>query len=260
MILMLKGVRPSCSTEKAHYHRVVVLSPAVADVLHRLGADDVVVGKTKSVDLFPKAVAVGSHIRPNFEIVASLHPDLIIVSSERFFSKELVRRVGAHFYLYNPITLDEILVHVKRLGALLGKEKEALTLVNQLREKLKKVKQLKKRPKVVYEVMQTPYLLAGRKNIVVDIIERAGGRYLIASFKKFVRLSCERVRLLKPDIYIYQIGPMNPHPVAPEERACLKNMGFLSLRVNELEFARANTKSFDNVLFLNGFFARWDSE
>ncbi len=253
MVLLLAGASSSASTE-----RIVVLSPAAADVLHALGADKLVVGKTRNVKLFPKAVFVGSHIRPNVEIVASLRPTLIVASSERFFSKELAERFGAKFYLYDPYTLEGILRHIESLGKLLKREKEARLLVERLKRKLKHIRPLRVRPRVVYEVMQNPYLLAGSRNIVADIVEKAGGVYLIRQNRKFVRLSCERARLLRPDIYIYQVGPMNRNPVYPLKRPCFKGMDFEVLKVDELSFARANTKSFDNVIYLNRIFLNWE--
>ena len=259
LILQLGGLKLSFSGERT-YSRIVVLSPAAADILHQLGADDLVVGKTRNIALFPKAVKVGTHVRPNVELVASLHPDLIIASSERFFSRKLADRVGAAFYLYNPYTLEGILKHIRELSRLLGREKKGLLLIKRLRSKLALVKRISKKPRVVYEVMQRPYLLAGTRNIVADIVERAGGIYLVRTRKKFVRFSCERVRILSPDIYIYQVGPMNPSPTPPEKRSCCLGISFKALKGNELEFARANTKSFDNVLFLNRFFEEWAGE
>ncbi len=59
--------------------RVIVLAPAAADILQKLGSSSQIVGKTKSVEEFPNALKVGSHIRPNLEIIMSLKPDLIII-------------------------------------------------------------------------------------------------------------------------------------------------------------------------------------
>ncbi len=238
----------------------MVLSPAAADILEGLGAGGLVVGKTRNIRLFPGAVCVGSHIRPNLEIVASLRPDLIIASSERFFSRELAKKVGADFYVYDPRTLEGILGHIKRLGALLGRRKRAEALVSRLKALMEGVKPLRRRPRVLYEVMEMPYTLAGRGNIVVDIIERAGGVYPISSPRKFVRLSCERVRLLHPDVYIYQVGPMNKKPSPPDKRPCLSGLRMRVVRVSELSFARANTESFRNLLFLNRIFSEWAHE
>ena len=228
-------------------------------MIEKLGAGDLVVGKTKNINLFPKARVVGSHIRPNVEIIASLKPDLIIASSERFFSKEIAKKLKADFYLYDPRTLDQILREIKNLGRILGKEREARLLVKKLKNKLSMLKPLKRRPRVVYEVMENPYMLAGKNNIVADIIERAGGRYLIKANRKLIRASVELILLLKPDIYIYQIGPMNKNPTPPEKRAGLRHLKMKVIRVKELEFARANTKSFDNVLWLNKIFLEWAS-
>jgi len=66
------------------YNRVVVLAPAVGDIFKKLEIDSKVVGVTRHVRGFKNAVKVGSHIKPNIEIISSLKPDLIIISSDIF--------------------------------------------------------------------------------------------------------------------------------------------------------------------------------
>jgi len=234
----------------------VILSPAAADIFQRLGASDVVVGVTRNVEVFPGARKVGSHIHPNMEIIASLHPDLVVISSNRFFSQEMARRVGARVFQYNPATCQEILDEILRLGSLLGKEGRARALVSELEAKLSMVKPLGHRPTVVYEVMAHPYMVAGKKNIVADIVEKAGGRYLIGIKRKLVPFSYEKVVALAPQVYIWQVGPMNRNPLPPKRRAYLKTLKAHFVRVKELAFARPNTHAFDNVLWLNRLFLK----
>ena len=81
-LLLLLSATSSFAAE-----RIVVLAPAAADIIEKLDAAELVVGKTRSVEEFPQATQVGSHIRPNLEIVTSLQPDLLIISSNKFFSE-----------------------------------------------------------------------------------------------------------------------------------------------------------------------------
>ncbi len=236
------------------YSRAIIISPAVADIFIKLHLQDKVVGVTKHIKGFRNAVKVGTHIKPNIEIIKSLKPDIIIISSYRFFPKEFSQKINAKIYKYNPYTLDEILENIEKIGKMFNKDEEAKTLIKNLKEKLKKVKPLKCKPKVVYEIMQNPYIVAGKKNIVSDIIKKAGGINVININKKLVRFSQEKVRFLKPDIYIYQYGPMNKNPQPPLSRVWFKGCKFKQIKVKEIQFARPNTKSFDNVIFLNKLF------
>ncbi len=236
------------------YNRAIIISPAVSDIFLKLHLEDKVVGVTKHIKGFKNAVKVGTHIKPNLEIIKSLNPDIIIISSYRFFPKDFVNKFNARIYVYNPYTLKQILDNILEIGKLFNKEKESQQLIAKLKEKLLQVKNLKYHPKVVYEIMQNPYILAGQKNIISDIIKTAGGKNIININKKLVKFSQEKVRFLNPDIYIYQVGPMNKNPLNPLKRVWFKGCKFKVLKVNEINFARPNTQSFDNVLFLNKFF------
>ncbi len=236
------------------FNRVVILAPAAGDILKKLGVADSVVGVTKHMRGFKKAVKVGSHIRPNIEIISSLKPDLIIIQSTRFFNKNLQKSINAKIYKYDPYTLKQILSSINDFGKMFHKEKVAKNLIFKLKNKLKRVKKLNKKPKVVFEIMQLPYIVSGKKDIVNDIIEKAGGINIVNVNRKHVRYSYEKVLAAKPDIYLYQVGPMNKNPIPPEKREYLKDLKAKFIRIDERSFSRPNTKSFDNVLKLNKIF------
>lgn len=234
--------------------RVVVLAPAAVDILVQLQAEALVVGVTRSVSEFPSAKRVGSHIRPNLEIIRSLQPDLLILSSNRFFSEAMAAAVDTEVFYYHPETLEEILQQTVELAKLLGKQTTGEHLIQEQRQKLNGIKLLPNPPSVIYEVTAMPLMLAGKKNIVRDIIEQAGGRLLTPGDRKLVRFNAEAILAQQPDIYIYQVGPMNRNPTPPQERGPLGRLNAKFLQVDELQFSRANTGSFDNVLMLNKYF------
>ena len=237
--------------------RVILLAPAAADIMSKLGCEAQIVGKTKSVNEFPNAKKVGSHIRPNIELIMSLSPDLIIIPTNRFFTEEMMKQVGVPVAEYNPVTLDEILEDITKLGLLMGKGGEAKKLNGELKAKIADLKMPEIRPTVLYEVMQLPFSVAGKNNIVTDIITKAGGQNVAESKNKIIRYSMEAAVEKNPDIYIYQVGPMNKKPEAPESRAIFKTMESEYLKVDEREFSRANSVSFDKVLELNKIFTEF---
>ncbi len=246
----------SISVNLFAYNRIVLLAPAAGDVFKKLHLSNYVVGVTKHIKGFAKAVKVGSHIKPNMEIISSLKPDLIVISSTRFFNKSLKKYVEADIFIYNPYTLSQILKKITELGKKFNKEQEAAKLVEQLKIKLKKVKKLDTKPKVIFEIMQMPYIVAGKKDIVNDIIEKAGGINIVNVNRKHVRYSYEKVIEANPDFYLFQVGPMNKNPIPPDKREYFKYLKSKVIKINEKEFSRPNTKSFDNVLKLNGIFAQ----
>ena len=237
--------------------RVILLAPAAADIMHKLGCEDKIVGKTKSVEEFPNAMKVGSHIRPNIELIMSLKPDVIVIPSNRFFTEAMVKEVGVPVFQYNPLTLDEILVGIAEVGELMGKQSEAKELNAQLRSMMKHLKGINDAPVVVFESMQMPYTVAGSKSIVADIIKRAGGKFAIEDERKIVRFNMESAVAINPDIYIYQVGPMNKNPEPPAEGAVFRTMKAKYLKGDERKFSRANSISFENVIMLNELFSEF---
>ncbi len=236
--------------------RIVVLYPAVSPILKELGAGKWVVGVTRHDTTFPSAVKVGSHLRPNLELVKALKPDLLIVGSKRAFPPEEAKKFKTKIFRYDPRTLKGILKKIRLLGKELHKQKQAEQLIKKLSLMLKKVKKLPRHPGVIFEVMSTPLRVSGAKDITTDIIHYAGGKNLITLPRKHVSISPEKILALSPEFYIYQVGPMNRHPVPPNKRPYFKTLKACVIKVKESEFSRPGINSFKAVLKLNRIFYR----
>ena len=227
--------------------RIVILSPAAADILLRLDAGSRVVGVTGSVQEFPAAVKVGTHLNPGIEKIASLKPDLIIASSR--FDPELAGRMGANLFLYEPKTLDDIITAVRALSDAVGKKEAGTRLAAGLQAVLDGLKQPPHTPAVLYETRSTPVAVAKKHTVIRDVLERAGMRYAFPESTGAVSL--EYLMAHQPEYYIYQEGPMNRNPVPPSERPGWEHFGSCAWKVNEFDFARPNTRLFETVKLLN---------
>ncbi len=234
--------------------RLVVLYAAASPVLKSLGIKEEVVGVTRRDQVFPKAIKVGTHLRPNVELIKALQPDLVIAGSQKAFPEGLKEKVQAEVFYYDPRTLEEILETIKRLGRRLKREEAANQLVARLRLELGKIRPLSCHPKVIYEIMERPLRVAGERNIVADIIRVAGGRNLIRVPKKHVLISPEQILLLAPDLYLYQIGPMNKNPTPPLRRAYFKGLKAEVKKVDEFRFSRPGPNAFQAAIELNRIF------
>ncbi len=235
------------------YERVVVLYPAVTPILVELGVSNLVVGTTRKDDVLKDVIKVGSHLRPNIELLNALSPDLIIAGSRRAFPEEMEKRVNSDIFYYNPSTLGGIIKKIEKLGVIFKRKEESINLVKNLRNKISNLIIPENKPTIIYEVMAEPLRVAGSKSIVTSIIKTAGGRNLIDINRKHVVIGIEKIIQLNPDIYIFQIGPMNKNPISPNKRDQLRSLKSEVLRVDELEFARPGINAFDAVLKLNRF-------
>lgn len=237
--------------------RIVVLAPAAGEILQKCGAGEKIVGVTKNIDIFEEATKVGTHIRPNMELIRSLKPDLIVYSSNRFFPEDAAEKLGAESISFDPSTLVEIAEQTKSLCEKAGFGQNGDGVVKDFLTDVSSLEKPNCIPKVVYEVTAEPYTVAGQGNIVSDIISKAGGLNVVRGAGKNIRFSTEIINVLKPDYYIFQTGPMNKEPGTPWKRNYLKNSNALFINVNQLEWTRAGVTSFKKMLELNSLFVEF---
>jgi iron complex transport system substrate-binding protein len=240
------------------FNRIVILAPAASDILLKLGVpDNIVKGRTKHIEDYPSAISVGTHLKPNIELMMELQPDLIITMNSNFFLKHTEQYFKTTTYIYDPLSLNEIIINIKELASMFGSQVKSQKLIKHLKEKLNHISPVNQRPTVLFEISSNPLIFSGKSSIIYDIIEKAGGYCPLKENKKFVKASIETIYKYSPDIYIYQVGPMNKNPVPPENRKyfhMIKKPVFL--KVKEGDFTRANTRSFTNAVMLNKFFKK----
>ncbi len=234
--------------------RIVVLYAAASPILKALGLSKEVVGVTRSDHLFPHAVRVGSHLRPNLELIKALRPTLLVVGSSKAFPEEYAQRLGVPIFRYDPRTLEEILEAIASLGKRLQREDRAQRLIQRLQRRLQELKPLPRSVTAVYEVSSQPLRLAGQGSIVTDILRVAGAQNLVRSSRKHVLLSPEKVLAWQPEFYLYQVGPMNRRPIPPHQRPYFRGLKSQVVRVPEEEFARPGMNFLGAALKWNRLF------
>ena len=105
--------------------RVVSLAPSMTESIYALGMDDLLVGDTDYCDYPADAVKkhkVGGAINPSLEEIASLKPDVVLVTKglNRLETVQALDRLGIAAYATDPHTVDEIRSSVHRLADVLG--------------------------------------------------------------------------------------------------------------------------------------------
>ena len=208
--------------------RVIALYGAYNEILGAMGLECRLVGRTKA-DSLPPSIwskpSIGTHMRPNVELILGLKPDLIIQSAGRKEAMVIVRQLqkeGLRVAVFSPAGFEDLFSVIKRLGVLTAEPVGAQRLLKSLRSRLMavehRIQSIPHRPKVFFEVRYPNLLGAGHGSIVNDIIRRAGGINCIESHKKLVRIGMEALIEHDPEAYIIQRGPMNKNPSLPFER------------------------------------------
>lgn len=214
---------------EAPARRVIALYGAFAEMFYAMGAQDVLAARTHA-DTFPPDIqrlpSVGTHMRPNVEMILGLKPDLVIQSaSRRSAMPELARleEAGIPVVILAPKGFEGVFSAMERLGVLIGRKEQAQSAVDTLRRRLEKVQSAcqgtSQHPRIVFEIRADPLAVAGRGGMPQAIMEAVGAVNAVSLPNPIVQMSVENLLALDPDIYIVQKGPMNPNPEPPHHRA-----------------------------------------
>jgi cobalamin transport system substrate-binding protein len=163
--------------------RIVTLAPSATDTIAALGLGDRLVGVSDFCQPPPEARdvrRVGGLLTPDLEVIRALKPDLLVGSTSGN-DPGLAAQAGAlgiPLFILNAETVEEVLDGIGGLGAALGEEAKAKTLVDGLRARLEAVDRRvagRPRPRVLYMVWGDPLVVPGAKAFLTNAIRRAGG-------------------------------------------------------------------------------------
>jgi len=175
--------------EAGYPQRIVCLSTEHVEVCYALGAGERVVGVPGTAHRPPEArekPKVGAFTSFRVDKIRELEPDLVLAFSDlqAEISAELIR-AGLSVFCSNPRSLDDVLDVIVMVGGLLGLDRQARDLVQDMRDEIRQVREFSSvwpdRPRVYFEEWHDP-LIAGVR-WVSEIIELAGGRDIFSELR-----------------------------------------------------------------------------
>lgn len=202
--------------------RLVVLSPAIAEMVHALGAFDRVVGVTRFSTYPPGAGElpdIGGVMDINYETLARLEPDLILAQSSNERLRAFAEERGIGYSAMEIESIDGALFAVRRLGLYLGLREEGRALARRIRTELDAVRAETASAGAVPVLISvdrqpgalTGLLTAGRGTFVSELVELAGGRNVFADLEQlYPTVSKEAVVARAPEV-ILELKPGADH-------------------------------------------------
>lgn len=192
-------------------NRIVSLAPSITEILFSLGLGDKVVGVTRYCNFPPEAqtkTVVGGVIDPNYEVIASLKPDLIIMTVEgntrESFDK--LSNLGFNIFVTNPRNFNGIFKTILDIGKMCGVEDKAISLIDSLKRELDEIKKnnaAKTKLKILVLLSLNPLMTAGGNTFINEIIEKAGGINIARNLKQnYPIFNREEIFKVDPDIII----------------------------------------------------------
>lgn len=247
--------------------RIISLYGGYNEILGAMGLEERLVGRTKADRLPPSILSkpsIGTHMRPNVEMILGLNPDLAIQMAGRREALAIVHQIqreGIQVAVFHPASFASLFSVIQRLGIITGQEDRADGLLDSLRVRLERVQSklegISHRPTVFFEVRYPNLLGAGRESIVTDIIRFAGGINCLDNRKKLVRVDMEALIGKDPEVYLVQKGPMNQNPSNPSSRPHFRILRAVRdgrvMVVDEQAYSRPGPRSVDAVEELAAF-------
>ncbi len=188
---------------------MVSLAPSLTEMIFAIGAGDQLVGRTSACD-WPAAAAkvpvVGAFGRPSLEMLASIHPDLVV--DVDLADEEMGKKISALGIQRESITCkspDDIPATLRKLGKLTGHTREADSLALSLSKGLAMFKEtaqnLKSKKSVYLEIWNDPFWTGGKGSYTSALIAYAGGRNIGDVVNKdYFEISQEWVIEKSPDV------------------------------------------------------------
>lgn len=141
---LLPACRPAPAVSPIAVKRVVALLPNLTRIVVELGAGDRLVGYSrysKIPGLPPTAVDVGGALDPNYELIISLQPDLILLQDTQKDQRAKLENMGLRVLAVPLFTIRDVLGAIKTIGAKLERSPAADQLTSRLQQDLERLKQ-----------------------------------------------------------------------------------------------------------------------
>ena len=203
--------------------RIVSLVPSATEMIFALGGEDRLVGRTDFCDYPATARAkksVGGMINPSLETIVALKPDLVVVTSsgnrEETFQQLMRLRIPVYQVAAERIT--EVKDVARHLAALTGREAAVAPLLEAIDRRVAAVREAVRpfaRPRVLYVLWPDPLIVPGRRALVTDLIDIAGGESLTAAdADDYPRYSLEAAVAKSPEIIVLANHGSKSGPIA----------------------------------------------
>ena len=198
------------SAARPSEQRVVSLSPSTTEAMFAIGADALLVGRSKHCD-YPaqakKLPSVGGFANPNLEAILALEPTVVIGSQSPAGPalEDKLRAHGMQTFFDATDSAKDVWAMIRSLGARFDKKAQAAVVEERIRDRMFRIEewgrsQAKVRVVMVFDV--SPLFVAGPGSFADELIEKAGADNAIDAGGKWPTIDAERLLTIDPDVII----------------------------------------------------------
>jgi ABC-type Fe3+-hydroxamate transport system substrate-binding protein len=179
--------------------RIISLVPSQTELLFDLGLNEEVAGITKFCvhpqQWFNNKTRVGGTKHIKMDIVHQLQPDLIIANKEENVKEQVEELSGQYpVWISDVNTMEDAYEMITQVGALTGKERNALTLITKIKAKFASLVTGNSKPKTAYFIWQDPYMTVGGDTFIHTMLEAAGFDNIFKQLNRYPEVSIDYLR------------------------------------------------------------------
>ena len=232
--------------------RIVALTASDCEIICALGGIDLLVGRGTYCD-YPAEVqeipSVQSGYETNIEQIIALQPQVLVMSTMAQTEEQVqaLEEAGVHVVVSDAKDIEGTYTAIRMIGALLGKNDEAETIIDGMKTKFESLKVVcgNGEKSIYFEVSPLEWGLwtAGNGSFMNEIAELLGLKNCFADVGDWAQISEEQVLERNPDYILtitmyYGEGPTPEEEIASragwENVTAVKNGAILNLQNNEL--------------------------
>lgn len=191
--------------------RLVTLAPHLAELVHAVGAGDMLVGVSSWTDFPPEArelPVIGDAFGVDQEQLALLEPDLLL-AWESGTAASIVERLAARGFQVETVTtrsLDDVARALERIGRLTGHEEGGQRAAADFRDGVARLARQHGEAaaiRVFYQVSRSPLYTVNGAHFVSELIRVCGGRNIFAELDELAPLvDVEAVLVRDPEVLL----------------------------------------------------------
>ncbi len=192
--------------------RIVSIVPSQTELLFDLGLEKEVVGITKFCvhpnEWHKHKTRIGGTKKLHIDKIIALQPDLVIANKEENTQAE-IEQLAEQFpvWISDIKTIDDALRMIEEIGMLVGKEKNAVSIKNEIEKGFSGLIKETKALRVAYFIWRKPWMSAGADTFIHDMIKCIGWQNVYASHLRYPETSLQELSSLNPEIILLSSEP-----------------------------------------------------
>jgi ABC-type Fe3+-hydroxamate transport system substrate-binding protein len=195
--------------------RIISLVPSQTELLFDLGLKDEVIGITKFCvhpkEWFRNKTRIGGTKTVKVDMIASLHPDLIIANKEENVKEQLEQLEKiAPLWISDIQDIGGAFDMMQSIGTITGKEMQATALINQIKKDfgtIRKDNPPKKIYRTAYLIWKDPYMAAGGDTFINDMMQLSGWQNVLADKMRYPVITTEELKAKNTELILLSSEP-----------------------------------------------------